>query len=138
MLLVYVENLTPRIQYIFRFIGRELFENGFQLTSDLNYYKAQFVPKVNYSATEIEHGEFYIQPVSLLFETEVHDQTPECFDLNFHKALFPVTGDFPFDIFAASFFLLSRYEEWHFRKLNPNDSFKAENSIAFRHGFLGD
>src|SRR6478672_11882177 len=138
MLLVYVEEITPRIQYIFRFIGRELFETSFQLTTDLNFYRAHFVPKLNYSSTEIEPGEFYLLPANLLFETELKDQPVECFDLNFHKALFPTTGDFPMDIFAASFFLMSRYEEWHFRKDNPGKPFKAELSVAFREHFLGE
>ena len=138
MLLVYVEEITPRIQYIFRFIAREIFESNFQLTTDLNYYKAQFVPRLNYSRSEIEAGEFYIQPVNLLFENDLREQQVECFDLNFHKALFPVAGDFPMDIFAASFFLMSRYEEWYFRKTNPGKHFKVEMSLAFRENFLGE
>ncbi|HSB93836.1 MAG TPA: hypothetical protein VLC28_11980 [Flavitalea sp.] len=136
MLLVYVEEITPRLQYIFRFIGRELFETNFQLTTDLNFYKAQFVPKLNYSKSEIEEGEFYLRPVNLLFEHDLKEQHVECFELNFHKAIFPVPGDFPMDIFAASFFLMSRYEEWHFKKSNPNAHFSAEMSLAFREQFL--
>ena len=138
MLLAYVEQITPRIQYIFRFIGRELFETNIQLTSDINYYKAQFVPKLNYSKSEIEEGEFYIEPVGLLFENDLRQQQIDCFDLNFHKTFFAVRGDLPFDIFAASFYLISRYEEWLFRVNNPGQSFNPEQSIAFQESFLSE
>jgi hypothetical protein len=48
-----------------------------------------------------------------------------------------VESDFPFDIFAASFFLVSRYEEYLDHNADEHGRFKASSSLAFRNGFLG-
>lgn len=136
MLLVYVEKLTPRVQYIFRFIGKHLFEQPFNLTTDKNYYRATFGNKINYSLSEIEPGELYIRPVNLLFEQVLTEQDIKPFELNFHKAFFATEGDYPFDIFAASFYLITRYEEALHAKNNPGQHFKPETSIAVRENFI--
>jgi hypothetical protein len=41
-----------------------------------------------------------------------------------------------FDVFAASFYLLSRYEEYLPHKKDEHLRFKAENSLAFQNQFL--
>jgi hypothetical protein len=46
-------------------------------------------------------------------------------------------SDLPFDIFAASFFLVSRYEEYSDHKPDEYGRYKASSSLAFRNGFLG-
>lgn len=136
MLLAYVETITPRLQYIFRFIGHELFESGFNITTDKNYYRAAFGPKLNYSSQEIEENEYFIKSHTLLFEEGLREQDLECFELNYHRAFFVTAGDHTFDIFAASFFLISRYEEWLHNADSGGKPFKAEQSLAFRESFL--
>jgi len=42
----------------------------------------------------------------------------------------------PYDIFAASFYLISRYEEYLPHVQDANDRFPAEESLAFKNGFL--
>jgi hypothetical protein len=71
-----------------------------------------------------------------LFETGVRRQTIECFEINFHKAFFETSGDFPFDIFAASFYLLSRYEEYLPHEKDGYGRYAHTNSLAFREHFL--
>lgn len=136
MLLVYVEKITPRVQYIFRFIGRHLFEQPFQLTSDKNFYRATFGNKLNYSSAEIEADELFIRPVQILFQDDLAEQNITPFDLNFHKAFFATEGDYPFDIFAASFYLITRYEEVLHAKKNPGQPFIPAESIAVREHFI--
>ena len=46
-------------------------------------------------------------------------------------------SDLPFDIFAASFFLVSRYEEYLDYQPDEYGRFQASSSLAFRNGFLG-
>ncbi len=48
----------------------------------------------------------------LLFETGIRPVEIGCLTFESQKALFPTEGDLPFDIFAAAFYLLSRYEEY--------------------------
>ncbi|HPS84803.1 MAG TPA: polysaccharide deacetylase family protein [Bacteroidales bacterium] len=51
--------------------------------------------------------------------------------------LFPVAGsfDFPFDIFAAIFFMLSRYEEYTGLERDQHGRFDLQHSLAFKNNF---
>jgi hypothetical protein len=72
----------------------------------------------------------------LLFEKEIRGQNIECFEANGYRAFFKTEGDFPFDIFAASFYLISRYEEYLPHSEDIYGRYAYENSLAFREGFL--
>ena len=45
-------------------------------------------------------------------------------------------SDMPFDVFAASFYLVSRYEEYQECRTGSAGQFKASDSVAYRCGFL--
>src|SRR5699024_6910435 len=45
-------------------------------------------------------------------------------------------SDLPFDIFSASFYLLSRYEEYVLKHAFPHHHFRAEDSLAYKSKFL--
>ncbi|THU37184.1 hypothetical protein FAM09_19735 [Niastella caeni] len=136
MLLIYTHTITPRLQYIVEFIGRELFDEAIQITTDEAYYKASTLPRLNYSVQEFSDEEFFIRNTPLLFETGVRPQTIECFEINFHKAFFETRGDFPFDILAASFYLISRYEEYLPHEKDAYGRYAHTNSLAYREHFL--
>ena len=135
-MLLYCQNKTPRLTYAVEFIGKELFDVPISITSD----KAEFVefagPKINYSGNETGAGEYFLKPVALLFETELRNQDIECFELNFYKAFFETSGDFPFDIFAACFYLLSRYEEYLPHDKDEFGRFAHTSSLAYKENFL--
>ncbi len=136
MLLLYSPYITPRLRYIVDFIGGELFAEPIALTSDKEEYSRHPGPRLNYSDTEMDEAEFLILSTSLLKETGVRALEIECFELNFHKAFFPTEGDFPFDIFAAAFYLLSRYEEYLPGAPDEYGRFDHTRSLAWREGFL--
>ena len=46
-------------------------------------------------------------------------------------------SDFPFDIFAATFYMVSRYEEYLEFKPDKHGRFCSSGSLAFKHGFIG-
>jgi hypothetical protein len=50
--------------------------------------------------------------------------------------LFPGGGDFGFDVFAAIFYCISRYEEYHSGGRDIHGRFPALSSLAYRMGFL--
>jgi hypothetical protein len=133
---LYSPHITPRLRYIVDFIGKELFDEPIVLSSDREAFTAAREPKLNYSGEEIADGDFYIRPVPLLFETGIQPLQVECFELNFHKAFFETAGDFPFDIFAAAFYLMSRYEEYLPHEKDKYGLYAHTNSLAFREGFL--
>jgi hypothetical protein len=136
MFLLYSEHITPRLQYIVGHISKELFDEPVRMTSNRDEFEASSLPRLNYSESEPGESDFFIRKTPLLFETGIAPQFIECFDLNYHKAFFQTEGDFPFDIFAASFYLLSRYEEYLPHEQDEFGRFAHTGSLAFREGFL--
>jgi len=136
MLLIYSHTISPRLQYIVDFFSKELFDEPISITTDEAYFKASDQPRLNYSATEFSDQEFFIRSTPLLFETGIKPQPIECFEINFYKAFFQTSGDFQFDIFAASFYLLSRYEEYLPHEKDEYGRYAHTNSLAFREHFL--
>jgi hypothetical protein len=136
MLLFYTHSITPRLQYIVDFVSGELFDEPIVLTTDDTYFKNFEGPRLNYSAQEFSEQEFYLRVTPLLFETTIQPQSIDCFEVNYHKAFFQTSGDFPFDIFAAAFYLISRYEEYLPHQKDNYGRYAHTNSLAFREHFL--
>jgi len=136
MLLVYAENINPRLCYIVDFFSTQLFNHPIIITSDIAEYQNSDLPKLNYSQREIADHELYIQNTKLLFETGIQFQQIDCFEINFHKAFFGTVGDIHFDVFAASFYLLARYEEYLPHEKDEFGRFSHLNALAFKEDFL--
>jgi hypothetical protein len=136
-MLIFSETSTSRLQYICKFIFGEQLGIGFSLTIDSEGFKNYEGPKINYSNIEIEGDVFVLKNHNLLFEKNIKNQTTGCFESNGKKAFFKTANsDFDFDILAASFYLLSRYEEYLPHEPDMYGRFAHENSIAFKEGFL--
>ncbi len=138
MILIYTKQpFTSRLLYICSFIFEELMNISFQLTNNEDDFKNYQQIKINYSDRNIDNSSFNIKNYSLLFENGVKAQEIECFPLEKYKAFFKSDhSDFPFDIFAASFYLLSRYEEYLPHEKDSYGRYAHTNSLAFREGFL--
>jgi hypothetical protein len=136
VLLLYANTTTPRLRYIVDFISSELFADPITITTDKAAFTAYQGPRLNYSATDFSEEEFYIQAVPLLFEDTIVPQRIDCFGLNYTKAFFATRGDCPFDVLAASFYLLSRYEEYLPHERDEYGRFAHTSSLAFKEGFL--
>lgn len=136
MLILYSHTITSRLQYIVDFFSKELFDSPIQITTDVLQYKSSELPKVNYSGAAFSEEELFVKNTTLLFETGIQPQAIECFDVNFHKAFFQTPGDFPFDLFAASFYLLSRYEEYLPHQKDEYGRYAHTDSLAYREKFL--
>ena len=135
-MLLFTEHITPRLKYISDFLGKELLGNAFELTTAKQVVQNAQAPYINYSKESISGNEFRIEPHSLLFESDIKVQQITCFTHHESKAFFPSNGDFGFDIFAASFYLLSRYEEYLPHKKDMYGRYAHENSLAYTEGFL--
>ena len=93
--------------------------------------------KMSYTKQQLGN-EFFVKSHDILFEQglsdveiNVHDwENTKCFFYNGDKS------SIPFDIFAASFYLLSRYEEYLPHVNDEYGRFSATESIAFKNGFL--
>jgi hypothetical protein len=124
------------LQYITGFIGKEITGEPFQLTTDNFYFHDYSGPKINYSRNRMGDDELFISSYPLLSEDSVREQNISCFEINNFKAFFKTEGDYPFDIFAASFYLLSRYEEYLPHEIDKYGRYAHENSLAYKKGFL--
>ncbi len=135
MILIFSHITSPRLQYICQFIFKELLGQDIVITIDSEEFNNHEGAKINYS--NIEMTGFTIQNHSLLFETEIKEQAIECFAINDYKAFFKIIkSDFAFDLFAATFYLISRYEEYLPHKKDIYGRYAYENSLAFKENFL--
>jgi uncharacterized protein DUF7033 len=134
--IVFSHTITPRLQYILDFIGKQVIGKSFEIVNDTATFEQYPGPKINYGNVRITESEFRIQNTQLLFEKGCNEQTIECFEIDNYKSFFKTEGDFPFDIFAASFYLISRYEEYLPHEKDAYGRYAHENSLAFREGFL--
>lgn len=135
-MLLYCKTISPRLSYIAEFIGKEISTDGIRLTSDLNQFREYNDGRINYSDAPLSGNECWINPHSLLFENNITSQITDCYQQDNHKAFFKTSGDIGFDIFAASFYLLSRYEEYLPHKNDSYGRYDPVSSIAFKEGFL--
>ncbi len=137
MLLVYTQKITPRLNYIFKQVCTRILGIPVSFTTQVEEFIAHDSLKMSYSTQQLGN-EFHIKSHSILFEqgladSDIHVQNWEetkCFFFNGDKS------SIPFDIFAASFYLLSRYEEYMPHVKDEFGRFTAKDSLAFKHGFL--
>ena len=75
---------------------------------------------------------------SILFEKGIIDHKINVISYQGQKVFFEQAenSSLPFDVFAASFYLLSRYEEYLPHIKDRFHRFPAKESIAFKNGFL--
>lgn len=137
MLLVYTNRLTPRIKYTFRFVFGKLLGLDYRVTDDLDEFNVSSYARISYTIQPIE-GIPFIQAKNLLFERGISLQ-------DLHKEtwngipIFFSTGKqslLPFDLFSATFYMISRYEEYMPYIPDEFGRFPANESFACRNGFL--
>src|ERR1700712_5435519 len=113
MILIYAHTTSARLQYTCNFIFKELMGADFLITIDSEAFKDHEGVCINYSSSAIRDKEFRMGNHSLLFEGDIKEQRVSCINTNGHKAFFSIPdAGYSFDIFAATFYLLSRYEEY--------------------------
>lgn len=137
MLLVYTHKITPRLSYIFKQFFVRILKIKVSFTTDVADFIAFNGPKLTYTFKPLGN-ELFIKCHDLLYEQGVND-----IDINIAKwkdtiAFFNnnLNGIIPFDVFAASFYLLSRYEEYLPYVQDENERYPASESLAYQNKFL--
>ncbi|MCV6628803.1 MAG: polysaccharide deacetylase family protein [Flavobacteriaceae bacterium] len=94
-------------------------------------------PKITYSKQALQ-SEFHIRSHHLLFEQGISDIDIPIEDWDGVVAFFAAgeQSALAYDIFAASFYLLSRYEEYLPHVKDPHGRYPFSESIAVQHGFI--
>jgi hypothetical protein len=136
MLLIYSPEISSRCAYVFDLIFKQEFGIAYRTTTALTEFEEYTGEKINYSYLKV-FNEFFIKAAPLLFENEIKKQEIKVEQKHQTKVLFPnADDDLGFDIFAAVFYLVSRYEEYLPFTPDEYGRFKAEDSLAFKNDFL--
>jgi hypothetical protein len=131
-LLIYIPKVTPRVKYIFNFIFREVLNCDFELTSIAEDFIQSSAPKMSYADAPLGE-ELFFASVSLLTQHQIAPIKIDETVFGDQKVPFAVTdGALPFDVFAASFYFLSRYEEYLPFEADEHQRFPAGLSLQHR------
>ena len=137
MLLVYTHKITPRLSYIFKHFFVRILQIPVSFTTRVDEFVAHNGPKITYAKQPLA-SEFFIRSHDLLFEQGINDIDISILKWDNTPCFFPAgeASSIPFDVFAASFYLISRYEEYLPHVQDYHERFPSEESIAFKNGFL--
>ena len=138
MLLVYTHKITPRVTYIFKHICTRILGLPIQFTSKLEVFIAHDGPKLSYTYKKLGN-ELHIRSTDLLFDQGVLSMDIAVQDWDGVPCFFQIkdaTTQLPYDIFAASFYLLSRYEEYLPHVKDDLGRFPSSESLGGVHNFL--
>lgn len=92
-------------------------------------------PVVFYGSKASDQG-IQIMPQGLLSQRDIADIDVAIGEWQDLPTLFPTSGTLPFDLFAAVFYLISRYEEYLPHRSDKHGRFDPCHSLAHQQGFL--
>lgn len=130
--MIYTPDVTQRMEYIFEFVFFTILGVEVEYTADISHFQESGLPKISYSEEKIS-GSFFLKAHTILFEKKLEKQEIEEVAFQNHTFFFPTSEDsfLPFDPFAYSFYLISRYEEYLSQSTDEHDRFTdSENLLA--------
>lgn len=135
-MIVYSTISSHRLHYVADFLSMALTGRPAVCSSDSQeYLKAEGI-RINYSDQRLTPDELWIKPHGLLFEKGIREQVIECADWQGQLIFFHTEGGLPFDLLSATFYLLSRYEEYLPHEKDAYGRYAHSQSLACREGFL--
>lgn len=137
MLLIYIPAITQRSEYVFDLIFKDELGIEYRFTTDSKIFEEYELEKINYSSARFRE-EFFIKSSSLLYEKSISKINIPVDKKHDITVLFPdhSSCDLGFDIFAAVFFMVSRYEEYLPFTPDTHGRFKAADSFAYKNNLL--
>ncbi len=137
MLLVYTHKITPRLSYIFKHVCVRIIGIPVSFTTTIEEFIAHDSLKMSYTKQPLGN-EFFVRSHELLFEQGLSDLDIHVYDWLHTKCFFPTNekSHLPYDVFAASFYLLCRYEEYLPHVKDEYGRFIGTESLAYKNGFL--
>lgn len=137
MLLVYTHKITPRLTYAFKHICTRILGIPVKFTTTIEDFITHDSMKISYTKQPLSN-EVFVRSNELLFEIGLSDIDINVHDWDDTKCFFNTSekSSLPYDIFAASFYLLSRYEEYLPHVKDEYGRFLASESLALKNKFL--
>ena len=135
-MLIFVPNITPRISYTFRVIFERILNTSVNFTTNIDDFFDSSEPKIAYASQKIETP-IWGEATPLLFEDNIVKQKITKKNWEENTLFFPTeNGNFPIDIPAIVFFLISRYEEYYDDNLlDQHGRFQCQHSVAYQLGW---
>ncbi|RIV46790.1 polysaccharide deacetylase family protein [Flagellimonas pelagia] len=137
MLLIFTHKVTNRLTYTAKQIFERILGMEISFTTKVEDFIKHNGPKMTYSKQPLQN-EFFIRSNDLLFEQGINDLEIKVSDWDGVPCFF-ASGEkstVPYDVFSASFFLLSRYEEYLPHVKDSVGRFPVKESLAYQHKFL--
>jgi hypothetical protein len=133
---VYSKKLNPRIDYALKIVFRVILGIDYYIESNKENFLQSGDIKINYSDESFDSC-LQVIPHGLLHENDIHSQKTILSSWN-ELPVFFQTGSaiVPFDLFAAVFYLVTRYEEYLYFEPDKHGRFEADQSLAYRGQFL--
>jgi len=138
MLLIFIDKITNRVGYTLNLIFKDILGVDYKITTNRDFFVNYEGAKFSYSKNRVGL-EPYICSTDLLFETVIEIKELNIFDYKGNPAVFRTYAKdsiLPFDIFAASFYFVSRYEEYLPFIQDIHGRFRYQESFAFKNSFL--
>lgn len=133
MLFIYIPAITNRIKYVMDYVFNEQLGIAYTLCDDENMFReSNATQKIIYAEQDIISG-IYFYNSGLLLQAAIKDielnadkvnETPVIFKHDKKDAL-------GFDVFAAIFYLLSRYEEYMNKPTDKFENYNYRNSVLY-------
>jgi hypothetical protein len=118
--LIYLEQLNPRIEYVFRHIFKQIFLFDVEFTINKEYFISSNLPKISYCNFPLEN-ELHLKFSSFFNQNSVEEMLDYIENEGFWK-----------DKVAVSFALLTRLEEYSNFKKDKFGRFTFNESILFK------
>lgn len=137
MLLIFTHKITNRLTYTAKQLFEKILGMEITFTTKVEDFIKHSGPKMTYSKQPLQN-EFFVRSNDLLFEQGINDLEIKVMDWDGIPCFFSAgeKSTLPFDIFSASFFLLSRYEEYLPHVKDSVGRFPVKESMAYQHKFL--
>lgn len=134
-MVLYCRQITPRIAYIASWLGNYLFASPLNIvTNPLTVPEGSYT--LNYSDQLLSIPNYQVLPHGLLEQAEIRDQKIIASEIDGLPVFFINNGQHSFDLLAAIFYFITRYEEYLPHEKDMYGRYAHINSIAFKQGFL--
>ena len=137
MILIYAEEVTPRIEYIFKLMFTQILKVEIAFTTNsVEFQKTEFA-KINYSREKFGK-EFYIKPHRITQCKALLTPTINSVWYEGEKYFCESSKDssLPFDPFAAAFYIVTRHEEYTEQNRDKLNRYPVQNSILSKYKVL--
>ena len=136
-LLIYTPEITIRLRYVAQHFFSRILGLKFALTTDRSAFLAYSGPKLAYAKQSLGVG-LWMKSHDLLFDGGIEDYPIGVVEWSGIPCFFQTAEHEPIacDLLAASFYLLTRYEEYLPHVSDEHGRFPAAQSLGARHGFL--